>query len=97
IIDLKPGMLIRGTYRIVRKLGEGGFGSVYLAEQTLVDGELRTMKFLSRKWTRDEAFTARFRREVRALRQLRHKNIVDCGDLELAADHSLFFSLGVFD
>jgi tetratricopeptide (TPR) repeat protein len=97
IIDLKPGMLIRGTYRIVRKLGEGGFGSVYLAEQTLMDGELRTIKFLSRQWTRDEAFTARFRREVRALRQLRHKNIVDCGDLERAEDDSLFFSMEFVD
>src|ERR1700722_59335 len=97
IIDLKPGMLIRGTYRIVRKLGEGGFGAVYLAEQTLMDGELRTIKFLSRKWTRDEAFTARFRREVRALRQLRHKNIVDCGDLERAEDDSLFFSMEFVD
>jgi serine/threonine protein kinase/Flp pilus assembly protein TadD len=97
IIDLKPGMLIRGTYRIVRKLGEGGFGAVYLAEQTLMDGELRTIKFLSRQWTRDEAFTARFRREVRALRQLRHKNIVDCGDLERAEDDSLFFSMEFVD
>jgi serine/threonine protein kinase/tetratricopeptide (TPR) repeat protein len=97
IIDLKPGMLIRGTYRIVRKLGEGGFGAVYLAEQTLMDGELRTIKFLSRQWTRNEAFTARFRREVRALRQLRHKNIVDCGDLERAEDDSLFFSMEFVD
>jgi serine/threonine protein kinase len=88
IIDLKPGMLIRNTYRIVRKLGEGGFGAVYLAEQTLMD-EMRAVKFLSREWSRDEAFTARFRREVRTLRQVRHQNVVDCGDLERAEDDSL--------
>ena len=52
IIDLKLGMLIRNTYRIVRKLGEGGFGSVYLAEHTLMDNDLRTVKFLSRQWSR---------------------------------------------
>ena len=67
IIDLKPGMLIRNTYRIVRKLGEGGMGAVYLADQTLMD-EPRAIKFLARQWSRDEAFTARFRREVRTLR-----------------------------
>jgi serine/threonine protein kinase len=46
IIDLKPGVLIRNTYRIVRKLGEGGFGTVYLAEHTIMD-EPRASRFLS--------------------------------------------------
>jgi serine/threonine protein kinase len=92
IIDLKPGMLIRNTYRIVRKLGEGGMGSVYLAEHTLMD-EQRALKFLSRQWSRDEGFIARFRREARTLHQVRHKNVVDSGDLELAEDGTLFFSM----
>jgi len=96
IIDLKPGMLIRNTYRIVRKLGEGGMGAVYLAEHTLMD-EQRALKFLSRQWSRDEAFTARFRREARTLRQVRHKNVIDSGDLERAEDETLFFAMEFVD
>lgn len=96
IVDLKPGMLIRNTYRIVRKLGEGGFGAVYLAQHLLMD-EKRALKFLSGQWNSDGAFVARFRREVRTLRQLRHGNVVDCGDLERAEDDSLFFSMEYVD
>jgi WD40 repeat protein len=92
IVDLRPGMMIRNSYRILRKLGEGGMGSVYLAEQTLME-EPRALKFLSRQWSRDEGFTARFRREVRTLRQVRHKNVVDSGDLERAEDDTLFFAM----
>ena len=46
ISDLQPGMLVRNTYRIIRKLGQGGMGAVYLAEQTLL-GEPQVLKFLS--------------------------------------------------
>jgi hypothetical protein len=53
IIDLKPGILIRNTYCIVRKLGAGGFGTVYLAEHTIMD-EPRALKFLSSHWGGDE-------------------------------------------
>jgi serine/threonine-protein kinase len=96
IVDLKPGMTILNKYRIQRKLGEGGFGAVYLASQTLMD-EYRALKFLSRQWSRDEGATARFRREVRTLHQVRHKNVVDCGDLEQAEDGSLFFAMEFVD
>jgi serine/threonine-protein kinase len=92
IIDLKPGMLIRNTYRIVRKIDEGGMGAVYLADQILMD-EPRALKFLSRQLSRDESFTDRFRREVRTLRQVRHKNVIDSGDLERAEDGALFFAM----
>jgi serine/threonine-protein kinase len=96
IIELKPGMLIRNTYRIERKLGQGGFGTVYLAEQILM-GEQRALKFLSRQYCQDETSTARFRREVRTLHQVRNCNVVDCGDLEQAEDGTLFFSMEYVD
>ena len=40
-----------------------------------------------------EDFTRRFLREVRTLRKVRNRHVVDCGDPERAADGSLFFSL----
>ena len=96
IRDLKPGMLIRDTYRIKSKLGKGGMGSVYLAQQTIMD-EPRALKFLSQELSEDEAFTSRFLREVRTLRQVRNRNVVDCGDPERAEDGSLFFSMEFVD
>lgn len=96
IRDLKPGMLIRDTYRIQKKLGKGGMGSVYLATHTLLD-EPRALKFLSQDLSEDEGFTGRFLREVRTLRSLRNPNVVDCGDPERAEDGSLFFSMEFVD
>jgi serine/threonine protein kinase/TPR repeat protein len=96
IRELKPGMVIHKTYRIVRKLGQGGMGTVYLAQHIQM-GEPRALKFLSPELSRDQAFTARFLREVRMLRQIRNRNVVDCGDLEAAEDDSLFFSMEFVD
>ena len=96
IRDLKPGMVIHKTYRIVRKLGQGGMGTVYLAQHIQMD-EPRALKFLAPELSRDQAFTSRFLREVRTLRQIRNRNVVDCGDLEAAEDDSLFFSMEFVD
>ena len=96
IRDLRPGMVIRQSYRIIRKLGKGGMGTVYLAHHILMD-EPRALKFLSGELSRDQAFIARFRREVRTLRQVRNRNVVDCGDLEAAEDDSLFFPMEFVD
>jgi hypothetical protein len=96
IRDLKPGMVIHQSYRIVRKLGQGGMGAVYLAQHMLMN-EPQALKFLSSELSQDEAFTARFLREVRTLRQIRHKNVVDAGNLEPAEDGTLFFSMEFVD
>jgi serine/threonine-protein kinase len=96
IRDLKPGMVIHKTYRIVRKLGQGGMGAVYLAQQELMQ-EPQALKFLSSELSQDPSFTARFLREVRTLRQIRHKNVVDAGNLEPAEDGTLFFSMEFVD
>jgi len=96
IRDLKPGMIIHQSYRIVRKLGQGGMGAVYLAQHTLMN-EPQALKFLSSELSQDQAFTGRFLREVRTLSQIRHKNVVDAGNLEPAEDGTLFFSMEFVD
>jgi serine/threonine protein kinase len=96
IRELKPGMIIHKTYRIIRKLGQGGMGAVYLAQHTLMD-EPRALKFLSPELSADQDFTSRFLREVRTLRQVRNLHVVDCGDLESAEDDSLFFAMEFVD
>jgi WD40 repeat protein/tRNA A-37 threonylcarbamoyl transferase component Bud32 len=96
IRDLKPGLEIRGTYRIVRMLGKGGMGAVYLADHILM-AEPRALKFLSPDLAADQAFTSRFLREVKTLRQLHHPNVVGCESLERAEDDSLFFAMEFVD
>jgi serine/threonine-protein kinase len=96
IRDLKPGMVIHQSYKIVRKLGQGGMGAVYLAHHTLMD-EPQALKFLSGELSKDQAFTSRFLREVRTLKQVRHKNVVDASSLEPAEDGTLFFPMEFVD
>ncbi len=96
IIYLKPGMIVRNTYRIIRKLGEGGMGVVYQAVQIHMD-QPRALKFLSLQWSRDEKALARFRREARNMRLVRHMNVVDSGDLEKAEDDTFFFPMEFVD
>ncbi|HEY1599970.1 MAG TPA: serine/threonine-protein kinase [Pirellulales bacterium] len=64
-----------GPYRIGRKLGRGGMGTVF--EATLIEtGELAAIKLLSATLAHDDGFRDRFKAEIETLRKLRHPNIV---------------------
>src|SRR5271157_980580 len=80
-----PGTLVRGRYRILSKLGEGGMGAVYKVEHTGFD-ELRAIKVLNPELTGDEKFHQRFKQEAYITRKLHHPNAVRVEDIDLAED-----------
>src|SRR2546426_747621 len=72
-------------YRILGKLGEGGMGVVYLAEDTLLGRRVAIKTIHSRPGADDRHFRARFLREARAVSALSHPHIAtiyDYGETE---------------
>ena len=62
-------------YSILRKLGEGGMATVYLAVQDSLEREV-ALKVMSPLLNSDPSFAARFKREARIIAQLSHASIV---------------------
>jgi eukaryotic-like serine/threonine-protein kinase len=62
-------------YRIRKKLGSGGMGEVYLAEDTILS-RLVALKLLPPQYTRDEERVRRFKQEAKAASGINHPNIL---------------------
>ncbi|MEE8576452.1 MAG: protein kinase [candidate division Zixibacteria bacterium] len=72
-------VLTKGTmvshYRIVEKIGAGGMGEVYLAEDMELDRKV-ALKFLPPILCQDDDYRARFKREAQAVAKLNHPNVI---------------------
>jgi tetratricopeptide (TPR) repeat protein/predicted Ser/Thr protein kinase len=68
----EAGAVVAGHFEIVRKLGEGGMGVVFLARDRRLDREV-AIKLVGR---RSAVATARLEREAQAMAQLSHPNVV---------------------
>jgi len=76
---MKPGDML-GPYRILDKLGEGGMGEVYKANDTRLDRTV-AIKILPAALAADPGFKARFEREARSISALNHPNICTLFDV----------------
>ncbi|MGI9069369.1 MAG: protein kinase domain-containing protein, partial [Pyrinomonadaceae bacterium] len=73
-MSLAPGTKL-GRYKIRSKIGQGGMGEVYLAEDTKLDRKV-AIKFLHEEFSRDEGKLRRFIREAKAASALNHPHIL---------------------
>jgi len=80
-----------GGYAVLKQLGKGGMGAVYLARQLSLDRPV-ALKVMNPAWADDPVFLARFIREAYAAAQLNHHNVVQIYDI--GADAGInFFSM----
>jgi serine/threonine protein kinase len=76
---LSPGLVVAERYRLERKLGAGGMGSVWLANDLSLDS-LCAIKLVDPDKVGNEEVRVRFQREARAAAQIRSANVVDVFD-----------------
>ncbi|HLY09349.1 MAG TPA: serine/threonine-protein kinase [Planctomycetota bacterium] len=76
-------------YEIVKRLGQGGMGTVYKARD-LIGGRWVAVKLLAPFLAADEEYVKRFFQEARNLQKLHHPNIVAAYDAGVTKDHKFF-------
>ena len=77
---LADGTILSQRYRIIRLLGVGGMGMVYLAHDEQLNLEV-ALKVLRSRGAADEMQLERFRRELVLARQISHRNVVRIHDI----------------
>ena len=86
---MKPGDLIQSRYRLIRKLGAGASGSVWHAQNELIDRDV-ALKVMRPEVAEDEVALQRFFNEAKASGRVRSQSIVEIFDLGQAEDGSPF-------
>jgi len=96
---LRAGDSIAKRYKVIKRVGKGGFGTVVLVHDLVVDDEY-ILKFLNPSFASDESVVQRFTHELRYARKVTHENIIRIYDfltfgksyaisMEYFASHSL--------
>jgi len=76
-----------GKYEILAKRGDGGFGVVYKAMDTMIE-RVVAIKVLHQQYAEDEKLATRFRTEAKAMARLNHPNIVTIHGFDIVGDRT---------
>jgi serine/threonine protein kinase len=83
--NIKPGTIIADRYRVVRQLGRGGMGAVFLVEHVHTDEQL-ALKILNASVASDNVAIERFRREARTPARINSDHVVRVTDADVAEE-----------
>jgi len=95
-VDPYVGRVLSERYRIIKKIGEGGMGTVYLAEHIVIEKKV-ALKILSDDLARKGDLVQRFMQEAKAASRIGHENIVDITDFGQTDAGSVFFAMEYLD
>ncbi len=93
--EIRPGQTVAGKYRIVGKLGRGGMGVVYEAEDLRLERKV-ALKFLPAALTADPEARERFVHEARTASSLDHPNICTIHDVDETEDGGLYIAMACY-
>jgi serine/threonine protein kinase len=83
-------------YRIIEKLGSGGMGVVYKAEDTKL-GRTVALKFLPPSFSSDEEAKTRFVHEAKSASSLQHNNICTIHEIDETDDDKIFICMDFYE
>jgi tRNA A-37 threonylcarbamoyl transferase component Bud32 len=95
VVDPLVGSAV-GSFRVVRLLGRGGMGTVYLAEHPVI-GSRVAIKFLHESMATSPELVARFYDEARAVNRIGHENIVGIFDLSMLPPNRYYIVMEYLD
>lgn len=75
VATLEAGVLLAERYRVMRRVGQGGFSTVFLVEDTMVHEEV-ILKILNPQVALDDNMIKRFIHELRYARRVTHENVI---------------------
>lgn len=90
------GQIIAGRYRILRQIGEGGMGRVYLAEHVKM-GRRCAFKVLAQSLVSDAEAIGRFNREAMNASRILHPNVAAVYDFGEADDGLVYLAMELVD
>jgi tRNA A-37 threonylcarbamoyl transferase component Bud32 len=88
-VAVKAGDTLEGRYKIIKTVGEGGMGTVYLAEHMLIQRRV-AIKILRPELAMDATVVERFMKEARAAGAIGHPHIVESTDMGFTRDEVPF-------
>ncbi len=88
--------LVGGRYRLLRRIGEGGMGMVYLAEHEAIEKRV-AIKVLKEQYALREDVVARFQQEARSASRIKHEGILEVFDFGRTDDGRFFLAMELLE